>query len=357
MSVRTDAGFSKKTLLASVSDMRYAEKCTGFAVLNDTRRDQSTMSLWQSTMIWFARNKTVTRFAQRNPLLRGLASRFVGGPDLPSVIAKAAELNTQGFTTSLYYLGEYVDSSEVIEENVLQIIDLIRRVDQTDLDVLISVDPTQIGYSLSDDLGQQNALRIIQVMQDRTKQNRLLLMLDMEDFSYVQRTLALQGYLAQNVFPAAITIQAYLRRSEQDIRDLIQRGVPAVRLVKGAFAENRERAWTDKADIDKSFLNLAKRLLSPESQAQGVYPIFATHDDKLIDQIIPIAEENGWSTDAYEFELLYGVRAELQAQLVARGFHVRLYVPFGTAWWPYSVRRIGENPANARFVFRAIWRS
>jgi proline dehydrogenase len=315
------------------------------------------MSLWQNAMIWLARSKSVTRFAQSNPLLRGLASRFVGGVDLSAALTKAAALKTKGYTTSLYYLGEYVNAAEVIEENIVHISALIRQAAQTDLDTLISVDPTQIGYALSDELGQKNALRIAQVIQEKTGSGRHLLMLDMEDSSFVQRTLALRSHLAQQGCPAAITIQAYLRRSEQDVRDVIRDGVTAVRLVKGAFAENRERAFTRKADIVQNYLRLAMLLLSPEAKAKGVHPIFATHDKALIERVAAVAQENNRSTDEYEVEMLLGVRANLQEHLVAQGRRVRLYVPFGTAWWPYSVRRVGERPANVRFVLRAIWKN
>jgi len=137
------------------------------------------MSLWQSAMIRLARSKSITRFAQSRSFMRGFASRFVGGADLRSVIAKATELKEQGFTTSLYFLGEYVDTSEMIRENVIQIINLIQAVNQTDLDVLISVDPTQIGYALSDEIGQQNAHQIAQAVQEGAGSDRRLLMLDM----------------------------------------------------------------------------------------------------------------------------------------------------------------------------------
>jgi proline dehydrogenase len=315
------------------------------------------MSLWQDAAIRLARSKSMTKFAQSNPLMRGLASRFVGGADLSAALTKASALKTKGYATSLYYLGEYVNAAEVIEENIAQIVALIRQAAETDLDVLISVDPSQIGYALSDELGEKNALHIAQVFQEKAGNGRHLLMLDMEDFSYVQRTLALRSALARQGCPAAITIQAYLRRSEQDVRDLVQDGVTAVRLVKGAFAESRERAFSRKADVIQNYFRLATLLLSPEAKAKGVYPIFATHDEALIERVAAVAQENNRSADEYEIEMLYGVRTTLQERFVAKGRRVRLYLPFGTEWWPYSVRRVGERPANVRFVLRAIWKN
>jgi len=317
------------------------------------------MSVWQSAMIWLACNRTITNVVQKNAFMKGLSRRFVGGTNLQEVLAKAAELKPGGFTTSLYYLGEYVEAPERIEENVSEILKLIAASHDTDLDVLISVDPTQVGYTRTDELGQANMQRIAEATRGRgpTGSHRCLLMLDMEDFSYVARTVALRARLAQDGFPVGITIQAYLRRSEQDIQALIASGVTAVRLVKGAFAENRERAWTKRADITENYFRLASLLLAPESRAKGVYPIFATHDDTLIDRIMPEAQKNGWAKDDFEFEMLYGVRTPLQQHIAASGHRIRLYVPYGTAWWPYSIRRVGENPANVRFVFRALRQS
>jgi proline dehydrogenase len=312
------------------------------------------MSLWQRAMIRLARSRSVTGFMQNNAFTRGLASRFVGGVDAASAISKANELKEQGIAASLFYLGEYVESPEAIEESVTQIIHIVGQLGQAGLDLHVSVDPTQIGYSLSDELGEKNALRIGQALSEQKGNGRKLLMLDMEDFSFVQRTLDLRSHLSQAGCLTAITIQAYLRRSEQDTRYLIQSGVDAVRLVKGAFVESKARAWTTRQDIDDNYIHLAGLLLSPEAKAKGVYPIFATHDDRLIDAVASLARENGYSQAAYEFEMLYGVRTSLQEELVAGGYRVRLYLPYGTQWWPYTVRRIGENPANARFVLYAI---
>ncbi|HVO44291.1 MAG TPA: proline dehydrogenase family protein [Aggregatilineales bacterium] len=313
------------------------------------------MSLWQSTMIGLARSKSVTRFMQGNAFTRSLASRFVGGDSAPAAIRRGVELSARKIGASLYYLGEYIESPDAIEENVSQITAIIRQLGQSKLDVHISIDPTQIGYAHSDTLGEANALRIGQVIAEQPAAGRRLLMLDMEDFSVVQKTLDLRARLAQAGCPTAITIQAYLHRSGQDLCDLVEGGAAGVRLVKGAFAESKDRAWTDRSDISREYLNLASYLLSADSRSRGVTPIFATHDDALIKAIMGIAEQNLWSRDDYEFEMLYGVRTPLQEEIVAAGCRLRLYLPFGTQWWPYTVRRIGENPANARFVLYALW--
>jgi len=313
------------------------------------------MKLWQSAMIGLARSKTITRLMQGNCLMRGLAGRFVGGSSSSTAIRKSAELNGLAVTTSLYYLGEYVESPAAIEENMARLIEAIEQLGQSKLDIHISIDPTQIGYAYSDELGEANALRLGKLISEQPAAGRRrLAMLDMEDFSVVQKTLDLRARMAQAGYPTGITIQAYLFRSEQDVRDLVESGAAAVRLVKGAFAESREHAWTSRADINREFLGRAADLLSAEAKGHGVYPIFATHDEKMIKAIKELARQNQRSKDEYEFEMLLGVRTPLQNSLATEGYGLRLYLPFGTDWWPYTVRRIGENPANARFVLNAL---
>jgi proline dehydrogenase len=313
------------------------------------------MSLWQSTMVGLARRKSVTGLMQGNRFTRGLAWRFVGGDSVSAAIAKSVELSARKIATSLYYLGEYVESPAAIEENVSQIQAAIRQLGQSQLDVHVSIDPTQIGYAHSDALGEANALQIGRLVAEQPAAGRRrMLMLDMEDFPVVQKTLDLRARLAQAGCPTAITIQAYLHRSAQDLRDLVDAGAAAIRLVKGAFAESRQRAWTARPDIGRQYLQLASFLLSEDAKSRGVCPIFATHDRAIVEAIAATAEQSGWSRDDYEFEMLFGVRESLQRQIVAEGCRLRLYLPFGTEWWPYTVRRIGENPANVRFVLSAV---
>jgi proline dehydrogenase len=324
------------------------------------------MGLWQKAMIGLARKSALERFMQGSPFCSELADQFVGGPNAETGAARAQQLARQGFRASLFYLGEYVGDPDLVAENVAQKIRIAERLAQAGLDVHISVDPAQIGYAQSDAAGQANALRIARAIVDLPAPGRTggpvrlaggpvrrTLMLDMEDFSIVQRTIDLHGHLRDAGLPAAITIQAYLHRGEEDIERLVEQGA-TVRLVKGAFAESAERAFTRRRDIDAAYLRLATRLLSPQAKERGVYPAFGTHDERLIAAIRSQAQQQGWPNDRYEFELLYGVRRPLQARIVQDHSRLRLYLPFGQAWWPYTVRRIGENPANLWFVLRAL---
>jgi proline dehydrogenase len=178
-------------------------------------------------------------------------------------------------------------------------------------------------------------------------------MLDMEDSSVTTATITLYELLRRESLPAAVTLQAYLFRSERDLKRIVQSG-GAVRLVKGAFAENADIAFTRRSDIDRNYLGLARVMLSAEARSTGFYPAFATHDAAVIDEIVETASREGWKQGEYEFEMLFGVRRDLQEKLVQRGQRLRLYIPFGRDWWPYAVRRVGESLRNAKFLLRAV---
>jgi proline dehydrogenase len=280
-----------------------------------------------------------------------LSRRFVVGDALPAARRKIETLQADGLLASVYYLGEYVVSEPLVEENVRQILQLIEASDGWGASTFLSVDPTQVGYSISDELGAENALRIGRALAERGSLR--FLMIDMEDASYVERSIALYARLRSLSIPSAITLQTYLRRTVDDVQRLGRTGA-AIRLCKGAFVASRDIAWTRRHEIDAAFLAVARRLLSPEMKAAGAYPILATHDDRMIEALVPELRANGWQPDQYEIEMLYGFGEERQRQLAREGHTVRVYVPYGEQWWPYTVRRIGEKPANARFVLRAI---
>ncbi|MHB8157468.1 MAG: proline dehydrogenase family protein [Desulfocucumaceae bacterium] len=308
------------------------------------------MSLWQKTMIRLALSERVRGRMQGNVFASGLSTRFIGGTDAGTAVQRAAKLNSRGFGTSLYYLGEYVNSPRLIEENVTEIIKVANILGRAG-EVHVSVDSSQVGYTVDDFAGAQNILMIGRAVAGLPGTGKKLLMLDMEDFSYVQKTIDIYYRARREGIPAALTLQAYLRRSESDIRRLIERG-GAVRLVKGAFVESKERAWTTKGQIRGNYLHLAKLLLS--EGAESAYPSFGTHDIKLIEEIKKAARRYSRGANSFEFEMLYGVRPELQRQLLGQGYRVRIYMPFGTQWWPYTIRRVGESPAVLRLVLRAL---
>lgn len=311
------------------------------------------MKLWQGAMIGLARNDALTRFMQERAPTSGLAARFVAGHEVADFLATARRLRQCGLSTSAFFLGEYVADPQKVAANIEGIRAAIAAIDGGDVDLHVSVDPSQIGYALDDALGEANAFSIAEALAGRPAAGRKTLMLDMEDESYVPRTLALHGALSGRGLPVAVTLQAYLRRSAADIERLVASGA-TVRLVKGAFVGSPQAAFTARREINASYRALAGRMLSDDARAAGMRPVFGTHDEAIIAELRKLARRNGWRAGEYEFEMLFGVRPVLQQSLVDGGEAVRLYLPFGRDWWPYAIRRVGESPRNAWLVARAL---
>jgi proline dehydrogenase len=258
-----------------------------------------------------------------------------------------------GISASLFYLGEYVSDPIAVDSNVEMTIAAIERLGAEELDVHVSIDPTAIGYMASEQLGAQNAERIARAVAAQPSRGRNFLMLDMEDLALVEPTLRLQERLLARGLPVGITLQARLRRTEHDLVPLLTKPL-AVRLVKGAFPRGPEHDHQGRQAIASNYIRLAGLMLSAEARKDGLYPVFATHDDSLGRALIDLARLNGWLAGQHEFELLYGVRPDWQQRLRAQGEAVRVYLPFGTDWWPYAIRRVGENPRNIVLLGRTL---
>lgn len=308
--------------------------------------------LWQRGMIALARSRRVKDFMQGRRGIKRLARQFVAGADAGAAVATARRLlDKQNIRTSFYYLGEYVDRLELVQENVDQKLAVAGLLTDEMLDVHISVDPTQIGLQTDPDQVGPRARAIVRA--SAGKPGLHCLMLDMEDASVVDFTLALHDDLRRLELSAAVTLQAYLRRTERDLARLIAAGA-RVRLVKGAFVGGKDVAFTTEAEIKANYRKLVAMMLSAEARAGGFYPIIATHDDRIQAEAMALARQNGWPQGAYEFEMLLGVRGDVAEALARQGERVRLYVPFGRDWWPYAIRRIGENPANGVLLARSL---
>ena len=316
------------------------------------------MRLWQKSMIFMARNRSVKTFMQSRAALSGLSARFIGGSGVPEAAAKAAGLWSNGYASSLFYLGEYVEDLKIIAQTMAELKSMVRRLADSQLDLHISVDPTQIGFQLDAGICRRHAFDLANEIKKNSGRTRPrakhLLMLDMEDATTTQATLDLYERLTTASLPSAVTLQAYLHRTVSDLRHIIDQG-GAVRLVKGAFAENRHIAFTRRSEIDRNYLKLARMMLSEKAQQTGFFPIFGTHDERLIDKILATARHRKWNRKDFEFEMLYGVRRQYQAKLLQAGVQLRLYLPFGTDWWPYSIRRVGESFKNASFLVRSVF--
>lgn len=311
------------------------------------------MLVWQKMMIGLARSAAMTRRMQSSSLMNRFARQFVGGGDVPEGVACAVKLGERGIRASLFFLGEYVDDPAEVKATMDALAAVTGAVGEANLDVHVSVDPTQVGSMISWDECRTNVLTLARGVSEAGRGGRDVLMLDMEDSSVTQPTLDLYWYLREQNLPVAVTVQAYLHRTGEDLAQLVRDGA-MVRLVKGAFAEPASLAVTDRRDRDDAYRKAIVTLLSVEARKRGVYPVFGTHDHRMVDFAVHVAEANGWKRDEWEVEMLLGVRPKYQHELVEQGIGLRLYLPFGRDWWPYSVRRIGENPKNLGFVARSV---
>ncbi|WP_025135438.1 proline dehydrogenase family protein [Achromobacter sp. DH1f] len=311
------------------------------------------MSLFQKTAITLARSPGIGRAMRGLAARTSLARRFVGGADIDQAVRTAVRLReAHGIRASLFYLGEYVADPAAIEHNVGQAIEAATALGQAGLDVHVSIDPTAIGYMRDDALGAGNARRIADSARQAAAGGRDWVVLDMEDSAIRDRTCALHRALLAAGLPIGLTLQARRRRTPEDLAWAIGQRT-SLRLVKGAFPE-RALDHPGRAGIDHAYLDAASIMLSPAARAAGFLPVFGTHDDRLAGAIMALARERGWAPDAFEFEMLYGVRPDWQLALRRLGYNVRVYLPFGADWWPYAIRRVGENPRNAWLLARSL---
>ena len=311
---------------------------------------------WQSMMIALARSIFATRHAQSSAWGKALARRFVAGAGVGEALARAdALMRWRSIRSSLFYLGDYVSDAAAIAATTATQLELIKTLGATTLDLHVSVDPTEIGQTIDEDLARRNAFTLgeaIAAAPDLNSRAKAL-MLDMEDPAFADATIALHDALKGAGLPAALTLQAYLRRTEADLDRQIASG-SHVRLVKGAFLANAAISYTRHVEIKANLRRLIDRLLSRQARESGVYASIATHDFELQNHAIALAAANGWQDDEWEFEMLLGVRDDLAALLAASGRRVRLYVPFGRNWFPYAMRRMGESPGNAWLLARSL---
>jgi len=315
----------------------------------------SPRRVWQRAMIALATNPWLKEVMQRRAGATSLARRFVTGRTADEVARVALNLPARGIHPSLFFLGEYVADPALVEQTVLSKVAAARSLHNLGFDAHVSVDPTQIGATIDLALCRRNALRIAAAIGEATrrKPGRSCMMLDMEDDAVVGPTIAVHDDVMAAGHPVAITLQAYLRRTRDDLEAKLRQGA-FVRIVKGAFAAGPDIAYTSGRAIRNRYLELAQLALSSPERADGFYPSFATHDGRLQAQIVELAEAAGRARGCYEFEMLYGVRNDLAERLARAGHRVRLYMPFGADWWPYALRRVGESPRSVFMLARAL---
>jgi proline dehydrogenase len=294
-------------------------------------------------ILWLSERQGIFNFVRRNGLARKFASRFVAGETIDSAVAAARDLASRGITASLDLLGESVTAeAEAVAARDQYLAMLDRMAAAAGVEVNVSVKLTQMGLDIGEELCAANLTAIL----DKAQAVNGFVRLDMEGSDYTQRTLDFfeRRLLERYGRHCGVVIQAMLRRSEADVAKLI--GLKArVRLCKGAYLEPPSVAFPDKADVDRNYVTLMERLL-----VGGNYPGIATHDQAIIAHAREFVRKEGIQAGRFEFQMLYGVRRDLQHQLVRAGHRMRVYVPFGTQWYPYLMRRLAERPANIAFI-------
>lgn len=284
-----------------------------------------------------------SRYGMRQP--SSFARRFIAGESIEEVIPAARELASRGMLLTLDQLGESVttlDEARVATENYLKILETIVA---SGIERNVSLKLTQLGL----DLDRAHAVDHLRRILDLAQKHDFFVRIDMENSPYTDVTLDIfETVWNLGYTNTGIVLQSALHRTDKDLARVNAMGA-RVRLVKGAYKEPKEVAYQSKADVDLAFANLTKTLL-----LEGNYPAIATHDTRLIAYTKRIAAEHDVARDKFEFQMLYGIRRDLQAGLVADGYRMRIYVPFGTEWFPYFMRRLGERPANVGFVVRGI---
>ena len=296
-------------------------------------------------LLALSHQRGLEQLALRHPGLRRTAHRFVAGERLEQAVAVVRTLNGAGLTATLDFLGENTRSREGAAESAEAYGRILDELHRTGIGSNLSLKLTQLGLDV-DEAVCQSLLRDVLERAGET-----FVRIDMESSSYTERTLRLFERLwTAGHRNLGVVIQSYLRRSEADVEWLIGLGA-RVRLVKGAYAEPPAVAFPHKRDVDANFARLADRLLRG-----GVYPAIATHDERLIEGVRRTTAAEGIGPDRFEFQMLYGVRRDLQMRLHREGYRVRVYVPFGDEWYPYFMRRLAERPANLMFVVKSVLR-
>jgi proline dehydrogenase len=299
------------------------------------------------SLLYLSEQPWLRRWMEHSPVSRKLTSRFVAGRTLADGIRALQKVSTENILATLDYLGENVHSLEDAAVSMNAYLEALAEIERAALPATVSIKLTQVGLNFSEQACRANVRTLV----ERARVMGTRVEVDMESSAYTDRTLRLVTELHSN-FAGHVraVIQAYLYRSEADVRMLSARGIP-VRLCKGAYQESISVAFARKAEVDANYVKLMKLLL-----AEGTHPAIAGHDENIVREAIRHIKEQNIPPDRYEFQMLYGIRRDLQRQLIAGGFRLRLYVPYGDAWYPYFMRRLAERPANVLFLAKNLLR-
>ncbi len=298
--------------------------------------------MFRTSLLYLSRQQGVFNFIRNVGFARKMASRFVAGETISAALDAVESLNAKGISASLDLLGESVANEAEARETGRQYLEILDTIDQRKLNANVSVKLTALGQDISDALG----VEVVRQVLDRAKRYNSFVRLDMESSAYTDRTL---DTFEHQLYPdfrdhVGVVLQSSLRRTLDDVARA-NRLQCRVRICKGAYLEPAAVAFPEKSDVDRNFVAAMHQLME-----FGRYPGIATHDEVIIEEAKRFAKERTISPDRYEFQMLYGVRRDLQERLVAEGYRMRVYVPFGTQWYPYLMRRLAERPANLAFM-------
>ena len=300
----------------------------------------------RDSLLWLSEREGLKDFATRFRFFKKLTTRFVAGDSIDEVIPFIRQLNTENCTASFDHLNESVGSAAEAEGEVTEYLNILAKIDESRIRSNVSIKLTQFGLGLNAELAYRNARRVVEDAQRRGNFVRV----DMEGSDVTQVTIDIFKRLRAEfgLNDVGIVLQSYLYRTYADAQELVK--LPArIRICKGAYSEPPEVAFPDKKDVDANYIKVMQLLL-----ASGTYHGIATHDPKMIDATIDFVKREGIGKEKFEFQMLYGIRRDLQRQLARDGYNVRIYVPYGKHWYPYFMRRLAERPANVWFVLKNL---
>jgi proline dehydrogenase len=297
--------------------------------------------------LFLSTQKGLRRWMETSQLSQKFTRRFVAGEKLDAAIAVCAALQRERIWTTLDHLGENVTSIAEAAQSRDDYLAALARIGERSLPSTVSIKLTQFGLELS----EQACLENVRQLAAKARSIGSHIEIDMESSAYTDRTLHVAAQVAAEFSGTRAVIQAYLRRSAADIDKMNALAMP-VRLCKGAYDEPATAAFSEKREVDRNYVALMKTLLD-----HGAYPAIATHDDAIIGEAFRYARERKIEPEKFEFQMLYGIRRDLQRRIVDLGYRLRLYVPYGTAWYPYFMRRLAERPANVVFLLRNLFRN
>ncbi len=302
--------------------------------------------MFRTTILRTSSLPPVQAAVKNSALLKPVVRRFIAGDSVGEAMQVSERLASEGFFVTLDQLGENVATSEEAERECEAYVHLVREIARSSHtnSINISIKLTALGLDQGDDVAEQNFRSLLA---EAAKSNTFV-RADMEASSYTEKTVAMLERVYPDCPNTGTVLQSYLYRTDSDVERLIRLGC-RVRIVKGAYLEPESLAFQSKSDVDQNYLDCARKLLM-----RGKYPAIATHDERIIDELVSFVEQEGIAPRRFEWQMLYGIRRDLQKRLLDKGHNVRIYVPFGSSWYPYFTRRLAERPANLLFILRSF---